>query len=355
MLAIHLNFACNSLGTNYSNETDSIKVVIQNWAIFNTDNSDIQDNEIRSLAVDNQNNLWVGTFNKGIARFNGYEWIEYDTSNSELSDNSIWCISVDDNNNIWIGTANGLTKFDHKNWTVYNSSNSPLPYKVILSMAVDKNNILWIGCGHYSAGGILSFNEGKWSVYNTENSPLPSSIINTIYVDEKNTKWIGTPKGLLKIDNHDRWNVYTKQNSGLLFGVNAIATDFNNNLWIGANELTHLALGYYYGGLQKYDGQNWFDFRPHPKGEYNPNAIVSNRVDHIICDRFNNLLIATETEWKYPYNLSFFKNGVWINITDLKEEIPHNLFVRDIKIDKNNTVWLATQLGVVSFNYSLTK
>jgi len=350
MLATIFYFSCSDKEPVVPDEV-GINIVIKNWSISNKENSGLPDNEIRALAVDNKNYLWVGTFNNGIAKFDGSKWTKYDTNNSGLSNNSIWCISIDNNNNVWIGTSNGLTKFDGTNWTVYNASNSPIPYRYILSLAVDKNNLLWIGCGHFTAGGILSFDGNSWKIYTKENSSLPSSIINVIHVDEENNKWIGTPMGLVKIDNQNNWSVYTTNNSGLMFGVNAVTTDLHNNVWIGSNELERLDYGHYYGGLQKFDGKNWFDYRPHPNGEYNPKAVVSNRVDHIVCDRLGYLLIATETEWKYPYNLSFFKNGVWKNLADIAQDFPTNPFIRDIKIDKNNTVWLATQLGVINFSY----
>jgi ligand-binding sensor domain-containing protein len=357
IVASLFHFSCNSVETNDKNNItkDSINVMVHDLSIFTKENSGIPGNQVRAVGIDNQNNVWIGTFENGIAKYDGNNWTRYDTSNSGLSDNSIWCITTDHDNNIWIGTSNGLTKYDGSSWTVYNTYNSPLPYSTVMTLAVDNNNLLWIGCGHLTAGGILSFDGNNLKLYTKENSLLPSSIINAIYIDADNNKWIGTANGLLRIDNKNSWSVYTKRNSGLLFeGISTITTDKDKNVWIGANELEKLRDGYYFGGLQKFDGNKWIDYRPHPNGEYNPNAIVSNRIEHIICDQFGNLLIATSTEWKYPYNLSFFRNGNWKNLTSTIDGFPVNIFIRDIKIDKNNRVWLATQKGVISFYYTFS-
>ena len=345
---------CNNVEPNYQGHEKTDSINIQNWNIFTTENSGISANSIKVLEVDNQNNLWIGTFSNGLIRYNGISWEVFDTSNSNLPSNCIRSLTVDKNNTIWIGTINGLANYDGINWTIYNTSNSILTYDVISTLAVDNNNVLWIGCGHLTAGGVFTVEGKNWNSFTKENSALPSSIINVIHIDIQNNKWIGTAAGVVKIDDQNNWNVYSKNNSNLLFGgINAITTDFDDNVWLGANELEKLDFEHYYGGLQKFDGKIWFNYSPHLNGVYNPNAKTSNRVDHLICDKSGYLLIATETEGKYPYNLSFFKNGVWKNISDIIEGFPTNLFVRDIKFDKNNTLWMATQLGVISINYSV--
>jgi ligand-binding sensor domain-containing protein len=84
---------------------------------------------------------------------------------------------------------------------------------------------------------------------------------------------------------------------------------------------------------------------------YNPAARVSNRIDKLICDKYDFLWIATEADWSFPYNLSLFRNGSWKNVSDIIPGFPHP-FIRDIAIDNNNVVWLATQMGVISIKYA---
>ncbi|MBM4171762.1 MAG: hypothetical protein FJ214_07845 [Ignavibacteria bacterium] len=336
-------------------KTQDIDVIIKSWAIYNQANSGLPSNDISALAVDNFGRVWIGTYSQGLAKLDENKCTIYNTSNSGLPSNSIQCIETDSNNNVWIGTSNGLAKFTGNSWTIYSTNNSALLYSVIRCLAVDNKGLLWIGNGHFTGGGLLSFDGRNWAVYTKENSTLPSNIINDIYIDKSNNKWIGTAGGLVNIDKQNTITTFTKNNSGLLFGINTVVNDIDNGVWIGANELERLDYEHYYGGLQKFDGKNWIDFRPHPNGVYNPEAITSNRVDHIISDRFGYLLIATEAEWRYPYNLSFFKNGVWKNLSDIANGIPNNLFIRDMKIDKNGILWLATQYGVISINYAYNK
>ncbi len=65
-------------------------------------------NTIRALDIDAQGNKWIGTYGGGLARFDGVNWTVYDTSNSELPDNRLYYLAIDDaKGNVWIGTENG--------------------------------------------------------------------------------------------------------------------------------------------------------------------------------------------------------------------------------------------------------
>ena len=44
------------------------------WLLFNTDNSELSDNNVLSLAIDSYNNKWIGTKFGGLVKFDGEEW-----------------------------------------------------------------------------------------------------------------------------------------------------------------------------------------------------------------------------------------------------------------------------------------
>jgi hypothetical protein len=84
----------------------------QSWTIYNTGNSGLPDDNIRALAVDQQQTKWIGT-DAGLVKFDGTSWTVYNTTNSGLPDNSVRTIVVDDTNAIWIGTfQGGLARFN---------------------------------------------------------------------------------------------------------------------------------------------------------------------------------------------------------------------------------------------------
>jgi ligand-binding sensor domain-containing protein len=148
---------------------------------------------ILSIA-DDGNYLWVGTAG-GLVKLNKYtgQFIVYDKWNSQLPDNSVQAIAIDEQGNKWIGTyGGGLAKFDGVNWIVYDTSNSGLPHNWVYSITIDKQGNKWIGT---YGGGLVKFDGRNWTVYNTSNSGLSDNRVRIIAIDKQGNKWIGTEGG----------------------------------------------------------------------------------------------------------------------------------------------------------------
>ena len=79
------------------------------WVHFTPTNSELTDDYITALTMDNQGKMWVGTIFGGLSKFDGITWTTYHMDNSKLPDNSITALATDSEDNIWIGTRqNGL-------------------------------------------------------------------------------------------------------------------------------------------------------------------------------------------------------------------------------------------------------
>jgi len=162
------------------------------WVVYNTSNSGLPDNFVRSIAVDPQGNKWIGTLEGGLAKFDGANWTVYNRSNSGLPSDSIEIIAIDGLGNTWIGTeGRGLAKFDGTNWTVYNTSNSGLPSYYVRAIAIDSYGNNWFG----TVVGLAKFDGLNWTVYNRSNSGLPDDYVRAIAIDSYGNKWIGTDVG----------------------------------------------------------------------------------------------------------------------------------------------------------------
>jgi len=253
------------------------------WTVYNTSNSSLPSNNISSIVIDKQGSMWIGTsiyWNEGtyvgggLAKFDGKNWTVYNRSNSELPDNTVQVIAIDEQGNKWIGTGGGLAKFDGVNWTVYNWSNSGLPSNNVSAIAIDRQGNKWIGTN----GGLAKFDGSRWTIYNTSNSRLPDSNIAVITIDGQGIIWIGTwYGGLAKFDGVN-WTVYNNSNSKLPYNdVRAIAVDVDGNKWIGTNG----------GGLAKFDGVNWTVYNTSNSG------LPDNRVLAIAIDGVGNKWIGT--------------------------------------------------------------
>ncbi len=67
----------------------------------------------------------------GLVKFDGSGWAIYNTSNSGLPSNEVYAIALDDNNNKWIGTAmGGLAVFNQEGVQLSVSENQKLQSKI---------------------------------------------------------------------------------------------------------------------------------------------------------------------------------------------------------------------------------
>ncbi|TVR79459.1 MAG: hypothetical protein EA412_06570 [Chitinophagaceae bacterium] len=127
-------------------------------------------------------------------------WTVYNTSNSDLPNNIISVIKIDDTGSKWIGTlGGGLASFDENNWTIFNTNNSDIPQNSLSSIAINQNDNIWVGTFGMTGGGIAKFDGVNWVVYDTSSSDLPDYYVNALAVELNGDIWVGTNDGLAKI------------------------------------------------------------------------------------------------------------------------------------------------------------
>ena len=136
-------------------------------------------NNVYSMTVDTENNLWVGS-EYGLRKFaagNNSTFNLYDTSNSPLPSAMILDLEADPSGGIWIGTAAGLVRFDGINWMIYNQVNTGMPGTVVYDVARRPNDGL-IAIANNDPnnypyhGGVSIFDGTVWTHFTPDNSPL---------------------------------------------------------------------------------------------------------------------------------------------------------------------------------------
>lgn len=215
-----------------------------------------------SIAIDVNDNIWIGTSYQGILKYNGDSWLNYSVANSSIPSNQVHDLVIDNSNNVWFGAGETLTKLDTMGiFTIYNSDNSSYPDGTITKLSIDRSNNLLIGT--YDKG-LLLFNGNEFSFYTEGDSTLATILISDsnslmdfekykpifsinerwitrkyepitdITIEDSSTIWIATKwKGLYKISNNIL-STYNISNSGLLSDwITSIAIDKEGNKWIG--------------------------------------------------------------------------------------------------------------------------
>ena len=332
---------------NYAHQVPSIKAITGDenfvWAVlankrgllkinqitgehtlFNNTNSSIPDADIASIGIDLNGNLWLGTAESGVIKFDESTTTVYNTSNCLLPDNKIFSIAFDTLGNKWFGTSNGLACFSDTVWKVYSFRKSPLPSNVVRSIVIDKNNVKWIGT---SGGGLARLENEEWTIFDTYNSKLSLNFILSLAIDKQNKLWIGTWGGGLQLFDGLIWQDFRKSNSLLPSDeIRALTVDNNNNIWIGTSS-----------GITLYDGD---DFRSLKKEK---SLVTSSYINSLYVD-YRNIL------WAGSLNgLTKFDGNKWEGINSASSGLPDNSS-RVIAMDEQGNKWIGTQRGLAKFN-----
>lgn len=154
---------------------------------------------VNCITTDNQNNVWFGT-DKGISKFNGTTFSNIDINNIDsLGSNYISALAIDVNNNKWIGTLSyGMTKLNSSNGWVKNYRMSDgLLNNFIQDIVFDTDGIMWIAeyADYNNEGGITKFDGITWTSY-TLTDGLVNPQIMGIAVDKNKKLWIATGAGV---------------------------------------------------------------------------------------------------------------------------------------------------------------
>ncbi|MBI3510256.1 MAG: hypothetical protein HY064_06300 [Bacteroidetes bacterium] len=81
------------------------------WSQINLNGTPLESSQVKSIYADHFHKVWLITYGKGIISYDGINWNWYDSKNSGLPSNNVNSLRVDSNNNLWIATDNGLARF----------------------------------------------------------------------------------------------------------------------------------------------------------------------------------------------------------------------------------------------------
>ena len=114
-------------------------------------------NYIVSIEVDNDGNVWCGTWGGGLSKFDGKTWTTFSTKEG-LPGNHVFMLKVGNDGRLWIGTNKGLArpKKDGTGFSVLTKANGLFANNVF-SMAEAEDGTLWVG----SFGGVARIRDVK--------------------------------------------------------------------------------------------------------------------------------------------------------------------------------------------------
>lgn len=233
------------------------------------------------LEIDRNNTKWLGSSNDGLIGFNdtlGNKVIKIGTDQG-LPVTDVRCLAIDENNQLWIGTFSGLRVLPSINRFIQETSltvnniviqEGDLAQELffeqpIQDIEVDGANRKWVSV--LGAGVFLVSPNGQQTIFRFDaaNSPLPSNNVNDIEIDNVSGEvFFVTEKGMVSFKatatkgSDNLQNVYVYPNpvrpkytgtikiTGLMDKCNVKITDIEGNL---VHEVTSA------GGTIEWDGK----------------------------------------------------------------------------------------------------
>lgn len=215
--------------------------------VINTENSNLNSNNIHSLCVDNNQNLWIGTYYGGInispKGASSYKHLrQHSQEAGSIQYNNVYCIIQDRKGTIWIGTQyGGLCVYNPTSGKVEQAPIN-LPNDIFVwDLMEDKQGNIWVAS--YSHGVFKLDVQNGYRVV-----PLTEQVYNNVNLYELSDGKIALGSetmGLTIIDPTDMsTRKYTENNGFPDNTVYAILQDAYSNIWLSTNK-----------GLYKFDLQ----------------------------------------------------------------------------------------------------
>lgn len=340
------------------------------WRILDREGFKDLKGSVNNIVFDSQGDIWIttryweifsGPYGDGLGKFDGNSWTIYKEGNSCLPTNSIDCLAVDENNNLWLGTSGGLIKFDGnecftEQWDFipgfitaihieYMTSiwvgsefglyyfNGTLGYQFITGagladfqardVSIDRENNIWF----FNGDGIVRFNGIAWKYYS--NPALKTSDrkwLTAITFDQNNTLWCGAKDQLWKFDGKNWSLVKTFDYSGY-DQISTMTFDKNNNIWIGFTD----------SGIATNDGTGWNHFTS------DNTALPDNAIYAMLCDGENKIWVGSGK------GITVYDRFNWRTFTSVNSELQGSP-VRSIAIDSLDQKWIAVDNTLVRFD-----
>ncbi len=251
---------------------DSVKVTVQSnstvtaeaktlidttvWSFYNTTNSQIPSTSLTGLVVDPSNNVWIGTEDIGLLKFDGNIWQEYSFGNSLLPSNNVTAIAVNQDGTVWAGTHIGLLLTGNGLMEKFNSRfSAPLIETDIKFIFTNAYNPITADNTYFVTDTtIVSTRISTTRVWSASNTVLKELGLNglkfsSICVDNSYDYWIGTEQnGIIDINTGERFN--TSNSSQIGDNINTFAMSPTGVMWIGYGytNVTHSSVSYYSNG-----------------------------------------------------------------------------------------------------------
>ena len=320
---------------------------ISKYNRFDANQNSLSHFSVRSIYIDREKTLWVGTYSGGVNYYNplNNRFIFYhpvENNNQKLY--NIFGTMVYDSTSLWIATeGGGLMQFnpitkEYTNFLIEQTSKGLFNKNIIKSLLLD-GDYIWCGT---STGGVYKFHipSKKFTLVYSFGREKNFAIY-TFYKDAENNLWIGTTadKGLVKLSPDGK---ITNQ-----FPYGKEKKEFVNftslRSFLALNAHTFL-IGTRSFGLYEYDMQKGTVLRCN-MSETNPNQkLENNYITSMVRKANGEIWFST-----FGGGIYLYKQGTGVvKHIGKKEGLPNNEVYA--MVEHNNNLWISVDKEIAELN-----
>ena len=366
-------------------------------------NSSLPSHKVKSIAFDTNHSLWIASggdeygntiyrnvpqktvnqWKQGwVSQYDGKQFINNTIDSMYFPYNDIRCIAIDKQNIIWLGTNMGLASFDGKKWTAYRRSKYYPDYKpigpggvvIVLSsksddylkrleyyvqdICIDIEGSIWVAM----VDCLIKNKDGVWAIYDKKETHYQSDYIYAITSDSSGTIWVASKNQIQKFDGNASWTtIYTLPEKILeRQNIQHISIDKANNKWIisSGNVLLYDSLnvikgnfniGYYDSKTDK-STERYRILKKYLSNQFNcdisnlhltnyPDISLLSWMKNSVKDKNGTIWIASESLWKW--------NDSTIDALEVPLFKSYKITTEGMILDTNSLLWIIDRWGKI--------
>ena len=299
---------------------------------------------------DRKGNLWFGTLNEGVYRYDGKSFAQF-TKKDGLSDNDVNAITEDKSGNVLFVTNGGICKYDGKKFNNYLETDTLNNFR-ITSLLEDREGNIWFGVmnkGIYRYDG-TNFSNVLYKYKHPFYGDKHEKYIIDIIQDKNGNMWFSSWNGggVWKYDGKTFTNFLPSKN---YYVANQDGRNINNPQNTGGNipkisyspSQDHITDDMIFSITEDKAGNIWFGTRRHGACRYDGKTFTNFTANNgfsnsysVLEDKDGNMWFTTEKNGVWCYNGKTYKN-----FTE-KDGLVNNS-VWFVLEDKNGNLWFGTR------------
>jgi ligand-binding sensor domain-containing protein len=222
---------------------------------------------VKDFAFDSEGVVYIAT-NQGLLKVDGEDnHMIYDTRNTNLTDNNIRYVSIDNEDRIWLVIEDAVCLFNPEQYScqTFSPDNSEFVSSLSSKVICADNGRLFIT----NSNRVYEYKENSWQVkydlYDFFDVNVYPYVNHHTMDYQDSTFWLISSYGIVSISNDSTAERYHTGNSGISDNsIEGVQVDADGNLWFENDS-----------GLEMYDGESWHLYRENYNVEVFDNIVIS--------------------------------------------------------------------------------